>query len=99
MKQFEIGKTYELTSIANSDFRAYYRVIARTACTVTVESERGGVQRLKISRKLSEFRGAETVSPWGVYSMSPELSADSECYYSDGVAIRLAPELLAASGK
>jgi len=75
MKKFEIGKTYTCNSICNHDCTWSFRVIDRTAKTITVIG-RDGMQRLKISKKISEYRGAESIYPLGKYSMAPILSAD-----------------------
>lgn len=75
MKKFEIGKTYSTRSIANSDCTISLTVIARTACTITATDDGGKTLKLKISKKTSTFRDAETVYPWGQYSMAPMISA------------------------
>lgn len=52
-----------------------YKIIARTAGTITIISE--GVKKvLRISKKVSEYFGVETVYPLGKYSMCPSLTAD-----------------------
>lgn len=76
MKQFEIGKIYTTTSICNSEFIISITVKARTAQTVTVINKDGEEQKLRINKKYSEYRQAETVLPWGSYSMAPMISAE-----------------------
>lgn len=74
MIKFEIGKTYSTRSICDHNCVISFTVKARTACTITVDED-GELKRLKISKKFSEYRGAETVYPWGQYSMAPIISA------------------------
>ena len=76
MKQFEVGKTYQTTSICNSDCIITITVKARTAATLTIIDKFGKEKKLRILKKLSEFRDAETVMPWGNYSMAPSISAE-----------------------
>ena len=79
MKKFEIGQTYEMRSVCDHNCVWAYKVIARTAQTVTLEGVGNGysnkVQKCRISKKVSEYRNAETVFPLGTYSMAPTLSA------------------------
>jgi len=78
MKAFEIGKTYEVTSICNSDCVWRYTVTARTEKTVTIEGpsiDGCGKKVCRIIKGLSEIRGSESVYPLGKYSMCPILSA------------------------
>ena len=74
MRKFEIGKKYSMISICNSECVWTYEVIARTAQTITI-TDGENVQRCRISKKFSAYRNAETVTPLGVYSMCPMLSA------------------------
>lgn len=76
MKKFEIGKTYETRSACNHDCIITITVTARTAATITTVNDSGEVQKLRINKKSSEYRNAETVYPWGRYSMAPMISAD-----------------------
>lgn len=75
MKKFEIGKTYKMHSIGNQDCIWSFTVTARTAQTITLDDGKK-VQRCRISKRTSEYRGAESVYPLGQYSMAPILSAD-----------------------
>lgn len=75
MKQFEIGKTYATTSICDSNCIISITVTARTDATITV-TENGEIKKLRINKKISEYRNAETVLPWGRYSMAPMISAE-----------------------
>lgn len=76
MKKFEVGSTYQMHSICDSNCIWTYKVIARTACTITLEDDHGEVKRCRINQAWSKVRDAETVLPLGNYSMAPALSAD-----------------------
>ena len=78
MKKFEVGATYKMRSICDHNCIWSYKVIARTACTITLEDDHGEVKRCRINRAWSLNRDAETVFPLGHYSMAPTLSADKE---------------------
>ena len=75
MKEFEVGKTYSTRSICDHNCTISLTVTARTAATITTIDDRGEVQRLKIAKKVSTYRNAETVYPWGQYSMAPMIDA------------------------
>lgn len=75
MKKFEVGKTYTMRSIGDHDCIWSYTVMARTAQTVTLTDGKE-TKKCRISKQLSEYRGAETVLPLGQYSMCPMLSAE-----------------------
>lgn len=74
MKKFEIGKTYSMRSICDHNCVWEYTVTARTAQTITITDGKE-VKTCRIVKKLSEYRGTETVRPLGNYSMCPLLSA------------------------
>lgn len=74
MKKFEVGKQYSMRSICNHDCVWTYTVTARTAQTITITDGKE-TKKCRISKKTSEYRGAETVLPLGNYSMCPMLSA------------------------
>lgn len=74
MGKFEVGKTYSTRSICDTNCVISLVVIARTAKTITANVN-GEVKKLRISEKMSSFRNAETVFPWGQYSMAPMISA------------------------
>lgn len=76
MKKFEIGKTYETRSLCNHDCIIKLTIKSRTAATITAENEHGEMQKLRINKKLTEIREAETVLPWGKYSMAPMITAN-----------------------
>lgn len=78
MKQFEIGKTYEMRSICDHECVWTYTVTKRTAQTVTLTDDHGKTKTCRISKKSSEWCKAETVYPLGQYSLCPSLSADRE---------------------
>lgn len=74
MKQFEIGKTYSVSSIGNTECVWSYTVIARTPCTIKV-TDGEKVKTLRIIKQVSEWRNKECVMPLGNYSMAPILEA------------------------
>lgn len=76
MKKFEIGKTYMTRSACDSNCKIAYTITSRTAATVTATDENGKTAKFRISKKLSEYRNAETFLPWGNYSMCPMISAN-----------------------
>lgn len=75
MKKFEVGKTYSVRSICDHECIWSFTVLARTACTVTLQDDKSKIFKLRISKKTSEYLGAESVYPLGNYSMCPILSA------------------------
>ena len=74
MKRFEIGKTYSMRSACDHNCIWTYTVTARTNQTVTI-SDGKEVKKCRISKKISEYRNAETIYPLGQYSMCPSLTA------------------------
>lgn len=74
MKKFEIGQEYSMRSICDHECVWTYTVTARTAQTITVTDGKE-ISKLRISKKYSEYRKAETVFPLGQYSMAPMLMA------------------------
>jgi hypothetical protein len=83
MKRFEVGKQYQMRSACDNDCIWRYRVVDRTTSVITLQlvnkdgSPCGLTQRCRITKGLSELRGAESVMPFGRYSMAPVLSADN----------------------
>ena len=75
MMKFETGRTYTMRSIGDYDCVWTYTVTERTAQTITITDGKE-TKRCRISKRASEYRGAETVYPLGQYSMAPALSAD-----------------------
>lgn len=82
MTQFEINKVYSMRSACDYDCIWSYKVIKRTACTVTLQQLHrdgkpyGKTINCRISKGDSAFYNAEAVSPLGKYSMSPILVAN-----------------------
>ena len=74
MKRFEIVKTYSMRSACDHNCIWTYTVTARTNQTVTI-SDGKEVKKCRISKKISEYRNAETIYPLGQYSMCPSLTA------------------------
>lgn len=74
MKAFEVGKQYTHGFIGDSELFVTWTVVKRTAQTVTITDGRE-TKTCKINAKVSEYRNAESVFPFGRYSMCPILSA------------------------
>lgn len=74
MRKFEVGKEYKMRSICDHGCIWSYTVTARTAQTITVTDGKKTL-KLRVIKKVSEYREAETVYPLGQYSMAPMLSA------------------------
>ena len=78
MKQFKVGMSYQMRSACDHDCVWRFLVIERTEKTVTIKEEHETKPvTCRIKKSLSEFRGAESVMPFGSYSMAPILSADN----------------------
>lgn len=75
MKKFEIGKSYEMRSICDTNCKWIYTVTARTETTITLKDDHGETIKRKIIKGLSEMLGAEALKPLGNYSMAPTLTA------------------------
>lgn len=75
MKQFEIGKSYSMSSCCDHNCIWTYTVVARTAKTVTL-SDGKKEKKCRINKQSSEFFKAEAVYPLGQYSMCPILTAE-----------------------
>lgn len=74
MKKFEIGNLYSMKSICDHNCVWRYIVTARTAQTITLSDGKETI-KCRISKKATEYLGAETVYPLGQYSMAPSLTA------------------------
>lgn len=84
MKQFEVGKTYQMSSICNADCIWEYVVVNRTAKTITIQSTHNSiVKKCRVHTAESNACDAETVFPLGNYSMCPKLRADSQKIVSE----------------
>lgn len=75
MDKFEIGKTYATCSACDHNCIFSYTVVSRTRCTVTLKDKYGDVQKRRIIKRLTEYKGVETIFPEGNYSMAPVLDA------------------------
>jgi hypothetical protein len=64
-----------MRSICDNNCVWTYKVIARTACTITLEDEKGKTTKCRINKAVSEMDGKEAVYPLGRYSMCPILRA------------------------
>lgn len=84
-KKFEVGKTYYDRFICSHDTVLSFKVIARTASTITIVGVGGSEhwtrqkpKRCRIMKCSYEVYGCEAISPLGNYSMSPTLTADRD---------------------
>ena len=78
MKQFKVGMSYQMRSACDHDCVWRFVVTGRTAQTIRIlEEHETKPVTCRIKKSLSEFRGAESVMPFGSYSMAPILSADN----------------------
>lgn len=77
MKKFEVGGKYSVSSICNSNCVWVFEVLSRTAKTVTLACNNGETMKCRINEKISTYRKAETVYPFGQYSMAPTLTAEN----------------------
>lgn len=75
MIKFEVGKDYSMRSACYHDCVWTYRVIARTARTVTLEDDKGRVKKCHI--RTCDQSYSEAVYPLGNYSMCPVLRAEN----------------------
>ena len=75
MKKFETGKSYTHGWIGDADLHTTWKVVSRTAKTITITDGKE-TKTCKIIKQLSEFENAECVYPFGKYSMCPTLRAD-----------------------
>ncbi len=71
-KTFEVGKTYWARSACDYNTVYEFKVLKRTAKSITIESDTWG----KKSRKVHHYDGREMAYPLGQYSMCPIISAD-----------------------
>lgn len=79
MKQFEVGKTYQMSSACNADCIWEYVVVDRTAKTITIQSTHNStIKKCRVHIAESNVCDAETVFPLGNYAMCPKLRADSQ---------------------
>lgn len=74
MIKFEIGRKYSVSSICDHNCVWTFTVTARTAQTITITDGKE-TKKCRINKKYTEYRNAETVFPFGQYSMCPMLSA------------------------
>ncbi len=70
MATFKTGNSYSTRSICDHDCKISITVASRTKCFVKTTDGK----RLKVT----EYNGAETVKPWGTYSMAPIITAEDK---------------------
>jgi hypothetical protein len=74
MRTFETGKTYTHGWAGDAELFTSWTVVKRTTATITITDGRE-TKTCRIIKGLSEIRNAESVFPFGQYSMCPILSA------------------------
>lgn len=78
MKQFEVGKTYQMSSVCNTNCIWEYVVVSRTPKTITIQNTHNStIKTCRINASESNACDAETIFPLGNYAMCPKLRADS----------------------
>jgi hypothetical protein len=82
--KFVPGVTYYTRSIGDHNCIWRFTVVRRTESSVWVAGDFGKTGKI-VRRKVSEYSGTETFSPFGRYSMSPTIYADK---IADGVKDR-----------
>lgn len=75
MSKFKIGVTYHGRFIGDSQLTFNYKVSGRTDCYLDIIGKDNKETRHKIK---IDMNGAEYVRPFGIYSMSPQLSAKNK---------------------
>jgi len=71
--QFQVGRTYATRSMCDYDTIFAFKILGRTAQTVTIK-----VHNKTVRRGLSIYNGVEQFKPYGSYSMAAIISADKE---------------------
>ena len=71
---FKTGKTYECNSICDNECVWSFEIIKRTQKTVSIKDV---FTKDIIRKKINVIDNIETISPLGVYSMSPVLWAEN----------------------
>ena len=69
-KRFKVGQTYSTRSICDYDTMFRFKIVNRTAKTITFE-QHGKTQR----RGVYLYDGVEQCKPYGTYSMCPIIDA------------------------
>lgn len=74
IKTFETGKTYTMRSACDHNCTWAYKVLKRTAKTITITDGKA-TKTCRINKAATEYSGVETIYPLGQYSMAPCLRA------------------------
>lgn len=78
MKTFKTDTTYYTRSTCDHNCIFEYTVISRTNKTITIKDKFNDVKKCRVNKKLTEYKGIETILPEGNYSMCPIISADND---------------------
>ena len=73
MIRFTVHKTYSCRSICDQNCVWHFKIVERTDKSVTTL-----IRGKKTRRKIRHWDGVETFHPFGLYSMSPTVSADAK---------------------
>lgn len=71
VKRFVVGQTYMGRFASDHDTKAHFKILSRTAKTITTE-----VRGKQVRRGLSIYRGVEQFKPFGSYSMAMVIDAN-----------------------
>ena len=74
---FEVGATYKTRDPLDHACTWIFKVVSRTARTVTVQENGGKELKLRVVR--SAFGESEAVYPFGCFHMAPALRASGKC--------------------
>ena len=74
MKKFEVGKEYTHGWAGDAELFTTWLVVSRTEKTITIKNG-DEVRKCHIIKNLTEWNKAESVLPFGDYSMRPCLTA------------------------
>lgn len=73
--RFTVGHTYtDEWSYDGEDYSLSYKILSRTACTVTAVDEKGETKTFHLCKNPEKW-GSEFFMPWGNYSMAPTVDA------------------------
>jgi hypothetical protein len=92
--KFEVGRTYSTRSICDHNCIFSFKILSRTAKTVTAVQPRSGTvveKPIKRGLSVSSWNDAEQFKPFGAYSMAavihasdPDLSAERHPAFAAG---------------
>ncbi len=72
--RFEVGASYIMNFVTDSNLKVKWTVVKRTAKTITISSP----LRETVNKRIKVYRDSEYVEPYGRYSMSPSVYAKNK---------------------